>query len=382
MRVGLNGTCFNDRPSGATQRFRGIYGALVKRRPDIEFVVYEPADCRVADWFNGAPNVSARRTPMLSRGGTRRWLVGKTYWPGAFRRDRLDLFEHFNIPLVKAPTCPTLYTIHDIRSQSMAYTMWRQRTYRRFLRGALRGADRVISVSDTMRGDIQRFCPEARITRVYNGLDVDDFSNDVSAADRATLAEQFGIHGEFLLAVGHMEPRKNYPALIDAMAQLRDRRRPRQLVIVGNDAGQRAELEQRIADAGLGEWVRMFVSIATDDLRRFYRGCTAVVFPSAYEGFGIPILEAMATHRPAILSELPVFREITEDRGAYFPLHDPSAIADVIDRVLGSPEEMARLVAYGDTRLDSFRFDKLAAEIEAIHAELLGSGRAAAHASA
>ena len=76
MRIGLNATCFNDRPSGANQRFLGIYGALVRRRPDIEFVVYEPADQRIADWFGGAPNVVARPTPIPSVGRFARLRAG------------------------------------------------------------------------------------------------------------------------------------------------------------------------------------------------------------------------------------------------------------------------------------------------------------------
>ena len=66
MRIGLNATAFNDRPSGARQRFVGIYGALIRQRPDWEFIIYEPTDCRVTEWFDGAPNVVARSTPIAS----------------------------------------------------------------------------------------------------------------------------------------------------------------------------------------------------------------------------------------------------------------------------------------------------------------------------
>ncbi len=80
LKIGLNATCLNDRPSGAKQRFVGIYGELVKRLPDAECVVYEPADYRVGAWFDGAPNVTARRTPLPSEGRVSKFLQGIGDW--------------------------------------------------------------------------------------------------------------------------------------------------------------------------------------------------------------------------------------------------------------------------------------------------------------
>ena len=107
MRVGLNAICFDDRPSGAKQRFLGIYGALISAHPEIDFVIYEPADCRVAQWFAGAANVVARPTPVPSSGQLRKAVAGARFWRHRLRADRLDLFETFNLPMVVAPDCPT-----------------------------------------------------------------------------------------------------------------------------------------------------------------------------------------------------------------------------------------------------------------------------------
>src|SRR5579872_4047421 len=115
LRIGLNATCFSDRPSGARQRFVGLYGEVIRRRPHDEFIIYEPADCRVASWFGDAANVVARVTPLPSTARARRPLAGISYWRNELRATSLDLFEMFNLPLVKAPDCPTLLTIHDLR---------------------------------------------------------------------------------------------------------------------------------------------------------------------------------------------------------------------------------------------------------------------------
>ena len=84
MRVGLNATCLNDRPSGARQRFLGIYGALFRRLPDVEFVIYEPNDCRLTKWFEGLSNVTARVTPVPSMGRLGKFKAGISYWRQAF----------------------------------------------------------------------------------------------------------------------------------------------------------------------------------------------------------------------------------------------------------------------------------------------------------
>src|SRR5687767_740598 len=97
LRVGLNATRFNDRPSGAKQRFVGIYGALIRQNPDTEFLIYEPVDCHVASWFEGAANVIARRTPIPSVGRLEAMLKGTAFWRSTIKGDRLDIFETFNL---------------------------------------------------------------------------------------------------------------------------------------------------------------------------------------------------------------------------------------------------------------------------------------------
>lgn len=113
MRVGLNATCFNNRPSGARQRFVGIYGELIKRNPDIEFVIYEPVDCEISPCFDNAANISTRRTPISPSEGPRLRKVMRAfgYWQPALSNDKLDVFESFNLPLVRAPDCPTILTV-------------------------------------------------------------------------------------------------------------------------------------------------------------------------------------------------------------------------------------------------------------------------------
>lgn len=370
MKVGLNATCINDRPSGAKHRFIGIYRELVKRLPNVEFVVYEPADCRVASWFNGAPNVSARHTALPSEGRARRYLGGFRYWRSALAQERLDLFECFNLPIIKTSTGRTLLTIHDVRGLRTESGALERAVFKTVLLRSLKSADHVITVSESMRKEILSFYPDVPISVISNGLDSSEYEL-VSAADLQAFRLKFRLPADFVLAVGHFEKRKNYARLIDAIALLRDRGRPCNLLIVGNDSGARKAVEERVVSSSLTGSVNILSGISDFEIRCAYKLCRVFVFPSCYEGFGIPILEAMAARRPMVLSDIPVFREITQNNGVYFPPQDVELMAAAIEMMLTSSTERERLIDYGDERIKSFSYRGLAAQVESVYSALL-----------
>jgi glycosyltransferase involved in cell wall biosynthesis len=377
MRVGLNATCFNERPSGAKQRFCGIYGALIQLCPEIEFVIYEPADCRVASWFAGANNVTVRRTPLPSNNPMGRTFAGLHYWPGALRRERLDLFEQFNLALMPASECPTILTLHDIRMVSTGVARLRRVLNRIVLRRCLRQADHVITVSNTMRQEILAFEPGLSVTTIYNGVNVRMF-DQVSLNDAVETRETFKLWPEFILAVGHLETRKNYSNLVRAVAESLRRGQRMPLVIIGNKGGAEDAIQREINELGLLDLVRILSGVSDRELVSLYALASLVVFPSLYEGFGIPVLEAMAAHRPLVLSDIPVFRELTEGQGVYFPPRDIGAIAGAIAETVFDQERQRRIVTYGNHRVEAFSFENLARQVEQIYRRVLGHSTAAA----
>ncbi len=370
MKIGLNATCLNARPSGAKQRFIGIYGELVKRLPDAEFVIYEPRDCRVGTWFDGALNVIVRRTPVPSEGSARKLLSGLLYWHTALAREGFDIYEGLNLPLVKVPTGLTLLTIHDIRRRGSEYGVLERAAYRVILEKSLRAADHVITVSETMKAEILAFLPRVPISVIYNGLDLEAFDT-VKESDLEAVRNKYSLPESFLLAVGHLEERKNYLRLIDAMVQLRDWGQPCNLVIIGNDSGHRKMIDAKIHAVGLTGQVQLLSGLSDHDVRVAYKLCSLLVFPSSYEGFGIPILEAMAAGRPMVLSDIPVFREITQDKGVYFPHDNSEAMAAAIETVLSSGCERARLIDYGKERVQAFSFQSLAGQLASLYTTFL-----------
>lgn len=367
MRVGLNATCLNDRPSGARQRFQGIYGALIRRSPNVEFVVYEPSDCAIGKWFAGAANVSARSTPIPSQGRFSKVLRGAGYWPRQLSEERLDIFECFNEPLVTSSTGRTFTTIHDIRGLHSNL----RHVYTMSLRRTLQKVDVAITVSESMKSEILAFHPSARVAVIHNALDPTEFSS-VSDDDAELVRRKFALPSEFLLAVGHFEPRKNYLRLVESLGLLRDRGCDCHLVIVGNDSGQRSLVEQKIASDKLTSHVTILSGLSDHEVRCMYRMSSLLVFASSYEGFGIPILEAMAAGIPMVTSDIPVFKEITEGQGVYFSPSEVDGISDAIQRTLESSADRANLVRYGRDRVRDFSVDRVSEQLASLYSGISG----------
>lgn len=369
MKIGLNATCFNNRPSGARQRFVGIYGELIKRLPDAEFVLYEPTGCPVSSWFPRASNLSTRQTPLPSEGRAGRFIRGFRYWDSALEDEELDIFEGFSLPFFKPPSARSLMTLHDMRRMRPEAGALDRLLFKTTLEGSFKAIDHVIAVSEAMREEILGFYPGLSVSVIYNGLDGSGFER-ITHQEMSEVRRKFALPEEFILAVGHFEKRKNYVRLINAMARLRDRGRFCPLLIVGNNSGLRKTLEEQVASKNLASYVRMFSGLSDLEVRCLYKLCSLFVFPSSYEGFGIPILEAMAAGCPMVLSDIPVFREITQDTGVYFPPDDVGAMAFAIETLLSSNTERARLIEYGKQRVQAFSFRNLATRVEYLYRSL------------
>lgn len=370
LKVGLNATCLNDRPSGAKQRFIGIYGELIKLLPCVSFVIYEPSDCRVGQWFEGAPNVSARRTPILSEGRAQKFVSGLKYWHSALQHESFDFFERFNLPIVTAPAGRTLLTIHDIRRLHLRSGALERVAYKTYIGKSLRAADHVITVSETMKKEILGFFPGIPISVIYNGFESCEL-DPIPERDLCAFRRKFSLSEGFVLSVGHLEKRKNYLRLIDAMSLLSNRGRTYNLLIVGNDSGEKQAIKERVISANLSNRVQVLNNLSDIEVRCAYKLCKLFIFPSTYEGFGIPILEAMAASAPMVLSDIPVFREITEGKSIYFTPYDIEAMAFAIDQGLTSSSERSRLIEYGNKRVQDFSFQRLASQLAGLYKMLL-----------
>lgn len=367
MKIGINATCFDHRPTGATQRFKGLYRELFKRLSNTQFVVFEPCNCNMDLWFPKYDNVSFKRTPLSSCDRAYKFLRGLLFWPSTLRRERCDIFEAFNMPFTRSPIGQTVMTIHDIRN---AYDSGPSRfAYKRVLDASVRNCDHIITVSQAMRTEILSFYPNLSVSVAYNGIDAARFQT-VSPSRLCSLKDKYNLPKEFILSVGHCEARKNYTSLVTGIAWLREKKRGVHLVIVGNDNGGLVRLRRHINSLDVGAYVTILSGLSDLEVSCIYKLASLFVFASSYEGFGIPVLESMAARCPIVLSDIPVFRELTQGQGVYFPHNDPAAIGDAIDSTLSSSSIRDRLIQYGEKRVQNFSFQKVSMVLESIYSTL------------
>ena len=260
--------------------------------------------------------------------------------------------------------CPAVITVHDLSFQLFPETKTAEslRYYNQIDR-AVREAQGIIAVSETTRRDMERMLgvsPE-RVDVVYHG--VDRFYREVKNPQALReFCQAKGLPETFLLAVGTLEPRKNLSCLFQALSCAGNRlpRDQHKLVVAGAPGWRYEETERLFASLGLEEQTIFFGPATEEELVLLYNSAWALVFPSLYEGFGLPPLEAMACGTPVIASSAPALPEVLGDAALYFDPHDPEELAGHLVRLAQDTPLRDRLRQAGLERARSFRWQDTA----------------------
>jgi glycosyltransferase involved in cell wall biosynthesis len=286
-----------------------------------------------------------------------------------------------DVDLVHAPSVavpprgrhPLVVTAHDAAPILFpeSYTSRGRWFHRRGLEAAAARADLVITVSQSACEELVEHTdiPRERIRVVPNGVDLERATDDdVVRARRA-----FGLgDAPYLLWVGSLEPRKNVPLLAQAFRRWADRSALRHQLVLAGPAGWVEDREATLAPLrSLGDRVKVIGRVHDDVLPGLYRGADLLVFPSIHEGFGLPVLEAMAQATPVLGSDIAPLREVTGGAARLLPPDDPEEWADAIDTLLADELERGRLGAAGLQRAQSFSWDRTATATRAVYAELV-----------
>ncbi len=276
---------------------------------------------------------------------------------------RLDL-THSATPLPLPTRGRTIVTVCDLFFLEDPARADRE-ARRKFLRrteGALRRADGVITISDfSRRRIVERFgLPQEKIKTTYLGLSP-VFQSPAAAERVAALRHELDLPGEFLLFVGASEPRKNLPGLLAALAILHKSGMKIPLVLVGRPGGDSVRVAATIRELGLDGWVRAAGYRPDEDVRALYAAASVLVVPSFAEGFGLPLLEAMACGLPAAVSGCSALPEIGRDAAAYFDPADHDQMAAVIGGLLRDEAKRAEMREKGRQRARDFEWKKTAA---------------------
>jgi glycosyltransferase involved in cell wall biosynthesis len=268
-------------------------------------------------------------------------------------------------------------TVHDLiyARYPEAHSGLRERGMRVLVPAAARRSDRVIVDSQSTRNDLMELVGVAaeRIDVVPLGLGT--VRRAAPLPERET-RERFAL-GErrVLLSLSAKRPHKNLAALIDALSRLPGEDRPL-LVLPGYPTPHERELRERAAAAGVGGDVRLPGWVSAEELEGLWALAEGFVFPSLYEGFGLPVLEAMARGVPVACSNASSLPEVAGDAALQFDPRAPSAIADALRRLLGDATLRERLRAMGSERVQRFTWERTAKLTLESYARALGPGAA------
>lgn len=296
-------------------------------------------------------------------------------WPWRARRDRLDLIHSMAFAMPRLAACPAVVTIYDLSFIHYPDSFpARQRQYLEMATAdSCRRARRLIAISESGRQDIHRTygVPLERIDVVTPGVDA--AYRPLPPDDVAAFRHRHGLPDRFLLHVGTLQPRKNVPLLLDALALLGRDDAP--LVLVGGKGWLYDAIFSRASVLGLDARVRFAGYVDDDELPLWYNAAAALVMPSLYEGFGLPVVEAMACATPVVAAAASSLPEAGGTAALYFPPDDAGALAARLADVLDRPDVVAQLRAEGPRQAKCFSWARAGEATAAAYDRALDEGQ-------
>jgi glycosyltransferase involved in cell wall biosynthesis len=239
------------------------------------------------------------------------------------------------------------------------------------LRRAVQGAGRVLVTSQSTRRDLLERFPGCGSKLGVIPLGVSPFF--AGPAEDPSL-ERIG--GPYLLCVGNRKPHKNLVAAVETLALLRAEAPELRLAVAGEVYRGWDEVLRRAGELGVRDRVVEVAGASDGELRSLYAGCEALLFPSLYEGFGLPALEAMAAGAPVVASDRSSLPEVVGDAGLLADPEDPAAMAEAVRRLRRDPELRARLVRRGRERAASYTWERTARETADVLLRVAGGAEA------
>jgi glycosyltransferase involved in cell wall biosynthesis len=279
------------------------------------------------------------------------------------------------LPSTTRLPCASVMTLHDIILVRLApdyYKPGRARLYERRLREKVESVDHVITISEHSRKDILDWSGinPGKVSVVHDGV-ADNFKPVTDATRLARVSERYQLPPRFALCVGSTEPRKNIRTAIRAFSQLRRVRTDVQLVITGIDY---CRISPEEAFAGLDLDGVFFAGYVHDiDMPAIYSLAEVLVFPSLYEGFGLPPLEAMACRTPVVTSNATSIPEIVGDAAILVDPQSATELAGALELVLSSADLRAELIEKGKARAERYDWRACAVETRKIYERVLSA---------
>lgn len=357
MKIGFDAKRITHNATGLGNYSRFVVNGLSSAYPDHAYYLYSPSEGqrRLRDQIQACPQVRFRY-PASGRWQPKAWWRSRGI-VGDLLRDGIDIFHGLSNELpfgLAATPVRSVVTLHDlIFLRYPAFYPWiDRRIYRYKFERACREADRVIAVSETTRRDLVRFfgIDERKISVVYQGCD-EAFGRQVSEAEKEAVRRKYDLPTDYLLNVGSIEDRKNLLLILRALPRLRN---GISLVAAGRPTPYLAQVTRFIRENGLSGRVKLLHGVSFADLPALYQSASVFIYPSFFEGFGIPVLEALRSKVPVIAATGSCLEEAGGPGSLYVDPHDAEGLAEKIDRIVSDAALRREMIETGLAYSENF----------------------------
>ena len=334
--------------------------------PDMEFII-ATYDC---DFFPELKKLSNVTIVHISRDPIRRLLFELPYISKKYKADLI----HGTYALPLMPGCKTVVSVHDI--SFIEHPEWFSRRDQVVLRlgvsSSIRQASSVLTISNFSKNAITNHYKAShnRTISIPIGVDLERFTDPPQLSDK--LKKQYGITKPYILALGNLQPRKNITRLIDAFhASKQQIKEPLQLILAGKAQFKSNEIINQVERLGLSNDISFTGYVKDEDLPSLYGDAVIFVYPSLYEGFGLPILEAMATGTAVISSKTTAMPEVCGDTAHYIEPTDTKDISHAIIKLITDQVYRDRLIEKGLKRVSSYTWTQTARKTLTVYRQIL-----------
>jgi len=358
MRIALDLRTATDHFPGIGRYAKNLAGAMVPLLGEADQVLFicQPGQSILPKSRESTgERVLVAEVPSSPFSLSQQWAV-----PAVLRRYGASLYHSLYYLMPYGPRVPTVVTIYDLIPLRMPYHVPppTRILFRVFVKMALRTACHVVVISEATRRDLlARYrLPGERVTVIPLAVDP-AFRPQPREVVRA-LCARFDLPDRYVLYVGSNKPHKNLVRLVEAWVRMQPRSFP--LVIAGYWSDAHPEVGRRIEELGLGSAVRLVGPVREEDLPALYSGALLFAFPSEYEGFGLPVLEAMACGVPVVAANVSSLPEVAGDAALFVDPRDLDALAQGMDDLVGNEGLRKHLAEKGLERAREFSWERCA----------------------
>ena len=362
LRVLYDGSIYSHQVAGGISRY---FANIIKNLPPDFAPILTTKNSRILN-YPEHPALKIYNSPVF-RPGRIAIPLGKLYFRAVERIVRPHLihptyYSRLTDEKMSHRRCPLVITVWDMIHEIFSATMDPHGVGAREKKEAILGSDAVLCISESTKADLldRVAVPEERIIVTHLASEIDDF---ISHGDEA-VPEQ-----PYFLYVGSRAPYKNFDGLCKALSILSEKMTDVRLCVVGSPFNSKEN--ELIGKLGIMKVIENYGEVADSHLAKLYRCSVAFVYPSFYEGFGIPLLEAMACGTAIIASNCSSIPEVVGDAAMLFEPSDTNSLAEALFFMLDHPAKRSDFISKGNERAKSFSWEKTVAETIQVYRSLL-----------